>query len=106
MAPTNSGFSTTTEEMERASTHVRSVNDTVQNDLRALRNQLEPLRGTWKGMAAVRFAELMVRWDTDAQQLNTALRSISEAIHSSATTYRAQDEAQSSSMSTITAALG
>lgn len=106
MAESNSGFVATTEEMERAATHAQSVNDTVQADLRALRSQLDPLRGAWSGMAAVRFAELMTRWDTDAQKLNAALLSISEAIRGSATTYREQDEAQSSSLSSITTALG
>lgn len=102
----NSGFLTTTEEMERAGKHVQSVNETVQNDLRTLRSQLEPLRGAWRGAASVQFAALMERWDNDARLLNEALRSIGEAIQGSAVTYRAQDEAQSGSLSSITAALG
>lgn len=106
MAMNNTGFATTTEEMERAGRHVQSVNEAVQADLRALRGQLEPLRGVWRGAASVQFAQLMERWDTDARLLNEALRSIGEAIHGSAITYRAQDEAQSSSLSSITAALG
>ena len=40
---------------------------------RALRGRLEPLAGAWVGRAAAQFAQLMVRWDTDARSLNQAL---------------------------------
>ncbi|MCY7343070.1 MAG: WXG100 family type VII secretion target [Pseudonocardia sp.] len=100
------GFGTTTEEMEQAGRHVLSVNDGVQSELAALRAKLEPLRGTWTGMAAVEFAKLMARWDTDARALNQALGSIGESIQGSRMSYQQQEEQQVGSLSSITAALG
>jgi early secretory antigenic target protein ESAT-6 len=100
------GFGTTVEEMARAGQHVLDVNADVQADLSALRGQLEPLRGAWVGNAATAFAGLMVRWDTDARSLSEALRAIGEAIQGSGRTYQQQEEAQSSGLSAIRAALG
>lgn len=100
------GFGTTTEEMELAGRHVLSVNQTVQTDLSALRGQLEPLAGLWRGRAAGEFATLMLRWDTNARSLNEALRSIGEAIQGSAHTYEQQEHDQSAGLSSIRAALG
>ncbi|MGQ0573000.1 MAG: WXG100 family type VII secretion target [Pseudonocardia sp.] len=100
------GFGTTTEEMERAGRHVLSVNETVQGDLSALRGQLGPLAGMWRGMAAAEFTKLMARWDTSAAQLNQALRGIGESVQGSARTYQQQEDQQMASMSSITAALG
>lgn len=100
------GFGTTTEEMTRAGGHVLSVNDTVQADLSALRSQLAPLAGMWRGAASTQFTQLMARWDTNAAQLNSALRTIGDQIQGSARDYQAQEDAQAASMSSITQALG
>ena len=100
------GFGTTVEEMARAGQHVLDVNGDVQADLAALRGQLEPLQGAWVGDAATAFAGLMTRWDTDARSLSEALRAIGEAVQGSGRTYQRQEEAQSSGLSAIRAALG
>jgi WXG100 family type VII secretion target len=100
------GFGTTTEEMERAGRHVLSVNDAVQAELAALRGKLGPLAGAWTGSASAAFTALMARWDNDARLLNQALRGIGESIQGSRLTYEQQEDAQSASMSSITAALG
>lgn len=101
-----SQFTTTTEEMAQAARHVQTVNEAVQGDLAALRGQLAPLAGAWQGAAATEFARLMSRWDTSASNLNQALRVIGESIQGSAREYQAQEDAQASGMSTITAVLG
>ena len=82
------------------------VNADVQADLAALRGRLEPLRGAWVGDAATAFTGLMARWDTDARALSEALRGIGEAVQGSGRTYEQQEEAQSSALSAIRAALG
>ena len=100
------GFGTTVEEMQRAGQHVFTVNDTVQSDLAALRGQLTPLAGAWRGEASAAFTALMARWDADARSLSEALRAIGEAITGSGRTYQQQEEAQSVGLSGIRAALG
>jgi WXG100 family type VII secretion target len=100
------GFGTSLEEMARAGRHVLDVNADVQADLAGLRAQLAPLQGAWVGEAATAFAALMARWDADARSLSEALRSIGEAIEGSGRTYLQQEEARSSGLSAIRAALG
>ena len=78
----------------------------VQADLAALRGQLAPLAGAWRGDAATAFAGLMARWDADARSLSEALRAIGETIEGSGRSYQQQEEAQSSGLSAIRAALG
>ncbi len=100
------GYGTSTEEMQKAGAHVFSVNDQVQGELGALRAQLAPLAGAWRGEASTAFHALMARWDTDARTLNDALRGIGEAIQGSGQSYAAQEEANASNLSGIQAALG
>jgi WXG100 family type VII secretion target len=100
------GFGTTVEEMTRSGQHVLDVDADVRADLSTLRGRLAPLQGAWVGDAATAFAELMARWDTDAASLSEALQAIGEAIKGSGNTYQRQEEAQSSGLSAIRAALG
>lgn len=100
------GFGTTVEEMARSGQHVLDVDADVQADLSALRGRLAPLQGAWVGDAATAFTELMARWDADATSLSEALQAIGEAIRGSGRTYQQQEEARSSGLSAIRAALG
>jgi WXG100 family type VII secretion target len=94
------------EQMQAAAQHVAEVNQSVQSQLSALRNQLAPLAGAWKGQAATAFQMLMARWDTDARQLNEALNGIGEQIRGSGTTYAQADETEHQTYSRISQALG
>ena len=100
------GFGTTTEEMTRAAQQVGSVNAAVQGELTALRARLEPLAGAWVGRASLQFTQLMARWDADARSLNDALGAIGTAIQGSAVTYDRHEEAQATTMTSISNALG
>jgi WXG100 family type VII secretion target len=100
------GYGTTTEEMQRAAAQVAQVNEQVQAQLSALRNQLAPLAGAWRGEASTAFQGLIARWDTDARTLNGALRGIGEAILGSGRAYQQAEDQQRQSMSAIQGALG
>jgi WXG100 family type VII secretion target len=99
------GFGAGTDEMARAAQHVAGVNHAVQGELSALRGRLEPLAGAWVGRAAAQFAQLMVRWDTDARSLNQALAGIGHAIEGSHGTYQRQEDDQVAAMTSIRNAL-
>lgn len=100
------GFGTTTEEMARAAGQVQAVNEQVAADLASLRNRLAPLAGQWSGQAAVQFAQLMERWDTEARTLNDALQTIGGALQGTRVDYEQREQEQAGAMSTITSALG
>lgn len=92
------GFTTETQQMQTASTHVASVNQSIASLLSALRAEVATAPAHFKGNAARTFAQLMERYDQDAARLNQALRGISEQIQSSGKSYQAQDEAQSDAL--------
>jgi WXG100 family type VII secretion target len=94
------------EEMDAAGRHVLDVNQDIQSNLSQLRNNLAPLAGAWRGQASTAFQNLMVRWDDAALRLNDALESIGTSIQASSTSYAAQEEEHSQTMSTITQSLG
>ncbi|MFP5019844.1 WXG100 family type VII secretion target [Pseudonocardia phyllosphaerae] len=100
------GFGTTTEEMARAAGHVRGVNSEVAGELAALRGKLAPLAGMWTGQAAVQFAQLMERWDTEARTLNESLATIGTALQGNRADYEQREQEQASSLGAITTALG
>ena len=100
------GFGASVEELRNVGAQVLAVNAEVQADLTALRSRLGPLQGAWVGDAATAFVTLMARWDTDARALSEALGAIGEAVQGSGRTYEQREEAQSSGLSAIRAALG
>jgi type VII secretion system (Wss) protein ESAT-6 len=52
-----------------AGNHVRTVSAELANELNALKAQLAPLEGTWKGGTYARFKELEMAWNVSAAGL-------------------------------------
>jgi WXG100 family type VII secretion target len=98
-------FGTQVDQMQAAARHVVDVNNSVQGQLSALHNQLEPLAGAWQGQAAAAFQTLMERWNKDARDLNNALSEIGEQIRESGTTYQQADDTEHQNYSRISQAL-
>ena len=99
-------FGTQTETMRVASQHVVQVNEQIQQQLATLRSQLAPLEGSWRGDAHAAFQTLMVRWNEDANRINRALHAIGESIQTSGVQYRAAEEDNRSTISSIQQSLG
>lgn len=99
------GFNSSPAELTQASGLVISAHDEVNGQMKALRNNLESLRGVWQGQAYNNFAQLMVRWDTNAKTVSDALMSIGDALKSSGAAYQAQEDQEASGMSAISNAL-
>ncbi len=98
-------FGTQTEVMGTASNHVVEVNAQIQQQLAALRAQLAPLEGTWRGQASLSFHRLMVRWNEDAQRIGRALEAIGTDIAVSGRDYDATEQANAQSVTQISQAL-
>jgi WXG100 family type VII secretion target len=105
-APPGGGYGAQTADMSTAAGHVQQVNQSIQNELKALQGRLEPLAAGWQGDAAKAFHGLMARWNSDAASLQQALQDIGTQIQKSGQSYEQNEAAQSSGFSKITSVLG
>jgi WXG100 family type VII secretion target len=99
-------FRTELPTMAVASGHVFDVNEQVQSQLASLMARLEPLMGTWQGDAASSFHQLKEQWNASARELNTALRSIGDALVVNTNNYRQTEDANRQSFTGISSVLG
>jgi WXG100 family type VII secretion target len=86
------GFQTGIPTMQTAGKHVEQVNGLVRDRLKTLRDQVESTMSGWKGSGSTSWRALMTRYDTDAQQLNTVLHTISTRMGTSQVAYQASEE--------------
>jgi WXG100 family type VII secretion target len=94
-------FGTTTDDMAKAAQQVLQVSESLQQQMRSLMNNLEPLAGSWKGQAASAFQQLMERFNTDSQKLSTALGNIATALDANTKNYNSSEETNHSAISNI-----
>jgi WXG100 family type VII secretion target len=87
--------------MARAAQQVLQVSESLQQQMRSLMNNLEPLATTWKGQAASAFQQLMDRFNTDSQKLSTALGNIANALDANTKNYNASEEQNHSAIASI-----
>jgi WXG100 family type VII secretion target len=99
-------FATGAAELQKAGQQMEDVNQQLMSNLSKLAGECEQIRGTWKGVAATAFANLMERFQTDAKNLNDSLQQISEAVGANATNYAQQEQEAQQSISHISSALG
>ncbi|CAM3415306.1 WXG100 family type VII secretion target [Tsukamurella hominis] len=72
----------------------------MKTTLSQLRGDVEATQGVWAGAAQVAFLGVMARWDESAAKVNTALVDISSMLAGNTSSYRAQED---DNTSTITA---
>lgn len=91
--------------MAKAAQQVQQVSESLQQQMRSLMSNLEPLASTWKGAAASAFQELMERFNGDSQKLTTALGNIANALDQNTKNYNASEDANASSIKNILTSL-
>ena len=91
--------------MAKAAQQVQQVSESLQQQMRSLMSNLEPLAGSWKGSAATAFQQLMERFQGDSQKLSTALGNISTALDVNTKNYNAAEEQNASSIQSILGSL-
>ena len=94
-------FGTSTDVMQSAANSVETTSQEISQALNSLKNQLDPLAGSWKGAAASAFNNLMLQWNDDANKLTQALSDISQALSGSTKNYNAAEEANNSAIGKI-----
>jgi len=99
-------FGTETDAMGKAAQQVLQVSESLQQQMRSLMNNLEPLASSWQGSAASAFQQLMERFNQDSSKLSTALGNIANALDSNAKNYSASEQQNHQSIAGILNALG
>ena len=99
------GFQTGSQELQKAGQQMEDTNQQLMSNLSKLAGECEQIRGSWSGLAATAFGNLMDRFQSDAKNLNDSLTQISEAIGANASNYAQQEQEAQESMSKITSAL-
>jgi WXG100 family type VII secretion target len=97
----SNGFGTDADMMAKASQQVDEVRSNVEQAVRQLQSQVEPVLGSWQGQAASVFRRLMDAFQQNAQTITQRLGEIGENIQSSGKTYSQQDEEHQQQLSGI-----
>jgi len=91
--------------MAKAAQQVLQTSESLQQQMRSLMSNLEPLASAWQGQAASAFQQLMERFNGDSQKLTTALGNIANALDSNAKAYNASEEENRGSIAGILGSL-
>lgn len=100
------GTVVTADELDALAKHIADINAQAQGHLRQVRNAAETVAGSWQGMAASAFQQLIGRFDDDARKISDALQGICESIASTSDVYRQNEEEQAQSVSKVQNLLG
>ncbi len=95
------GYRATPAVLNQAGNDCDTVAADIDTQLQALRAYVESLQGVWKGIAPGTFQGLMVRYQTDSQKLNTALKGIGTTLRFTANQYAQGEEASNSALAGV-----
>ncbi|MDR3203037.1 MAG: WXG100 family type VII secretion target [Bifidobacteriaceae bacterium] len=77
---------------------VRTAHSGIDRRMRTVRDQIQEIKGSWKGDAAVAFDSLMVQWDGETEKLNKILADLETSLQE---TERAQEQSEQSHQSAL-----
>jgi len=100
------GMRTDTALMVKTGADVDAVANQLTSMLNGLMNELTPLQDQWRGAGGSSFQAVRNRFDSDMARLNTALRSIAEAVESSGKDYEVSDTEMQSEVDRAGASAG
>ena len=87
------GLSTDVAAMNTAADHVTQVNEQLQGTINNLRTRCEGAAGNWEGGAAVKFQDLIVRYNDASNRMRESLVTISDQIRQNGKGYDESDQA-------------
>lgn len=97
----SSGFGADADVMARASSQIDEVKSNIDQAVRQLQGNIEPVLGSWQGQAATVFRRLMDSFEENARTITTKLDEIGQNIRSSGQTYTQKDEEHQQQLSSI-----
>lgn len=96
-----SGMGTDADLMHKASGQVDEVRNNIENAVKKLHGNIEPVMAGWQGDAAQVFRRLMEQFQQDADKINQKLGEISENIKTSGQQYAQNEQEQAQQISKI-----
>jgi WXG100 family type VII secretion target len=95
------GFGADADVMARASSQVDEVKSNIEQAVRQLQSNVEPVLGSWQGQAATVFRRLMDAFQENAHTITSKLDEIGQNIRTSGQTYSQKDEEHQQQLSSI-----
>jgi WXG100 family type VII secretion target len=77
--------------MAKSAANFEQVNDSLQQMLTNLMNELEVLRQSWQGAGGRSFEQVKAQWARDQKAMSTALSQTATAIRRSGASYESSD---------------
>jgi WXG100 family type VII secretion target len=86
-------FRVDSEQVLAANSNIQATIGKLQSEVELLHAQLQSLEGSWQGIAADSFQELVKRWRTTATTVENQLGEIGAALARAATQYNEIEQA-------------
>lgn len=81
-------FSVDSEQVSQANANIQATISRLQQEVTNLHGQLVALNGSWQGVAATAFQELVQRWRVTSDALDAQLGELGLALEHAASQYR------------------
>lgn len=88
-----SHFSVDSEQVLAANATIQSTITRLRGEIDALHSQLQSLQGSWQGIAANSFQDVVKRWRITQTSVESQLAEIGTALSTAATQYREIEQA-------------
>jgi WXG100 family type VII secretion target len=95
-------FDATPDQIDDVGTKCINTSTDLNGELATLRGYVAELGAAWFGVASVAFANLMLEYDTKAQQLTAALADIGNGLHLNAANYRLGEQTNTTVITNVT----
>ena len=105
-SPAGGALNTDFDLMTAVATQIETRNDEIRAMLQAFIGRMSSVpQSVWGGVAAVRFREVVERWNSESSRLYVALQHIAENIRANERTLRAAGETHSHHIGAVASTL-
>lgn len=82
-----SAYTVDSAQIEQHGATVASISQQIEEAMSTMRAKLDSLQGTWKGQAAMQYADLQREWEQAQERVRSTLDDIGVALRSAGHTY-------------------
>jgi WXG100 family type VII secretion target len=85
---------------------VASTRSGIDQQVKAVRGEIEQAGSYWSGAAATSYVQLMQRWDQETSKLNNILNTLEDALRGTAADQAATEEQHQQTISGLSSIMG